>query len=141
VVSKKGMDESNLFRGYGVEVTFAEPNDFLKIRETLTRIGIASKQSRTLNQSCHLLHKKGRYAIMHFKEMFALDGKQTNFSDEDKARRNTIAALLQEWKLLTVVNPEQIKEPTTTLSNIKIISFKDKKNWTLVSKYQIGAKK
>jgi hypothetical protein len=135
------MDESNLFRGYGVEVTFAEPNDFLKIRETLTRIGIASKQSRTLNQSCHLLHKKGRYAIMHFKEMFALDGKQTNFSDEDKARRNTIAALLQEWKLLTVVNPEQIKEPTTTLSNIKIISFKDKKNWTLVSKYQIGAKK
>jgi hypothetical protein len=136
------MDEKdNLFKGNGVEVKLAEPNDFLKIKETLTRMGIASKRDQTLYQSCHLLHKKGRYAIVHFKEMFALDGKPTNFSDEDKARRNTITNLLEEWGLLKVVDPEQNKEPRATLANIKIIPFREKKEWILMSKYQVGAKK
>jgi hypothetical protein len=131
----------DITNGLGVEITLGDPNDFLKIRETLTRIGIASKKDNTLYQSVHILHKKGRYFIFHFKELFALDGKKTNFSDEDKARRNTIVGLLDEWKLLTIVNPEQIKDPITSLSNIKIISFKEKVNWTLESKYQIGIKR
>lgn len=134
------MDRENITNGLGVEILLAEPNDFLKIKETLQRIGIASKKDKTLWQSCHLLHKKGRYWIMMFKELFLLDGKASNFTEEDKARRNTITKLLAEWQLLTVVNPEQIKEPTTTLANIKIIPYKDKKNWTLLAKYTIGNK-
>jgi len=132
---------TDITKGLGVEITLNDPNDFLKIRETLTRIGIASKKNNTLYQTCHILHKQGRYFIMQFKELFALDGKETNFSDEDKARRNTITTLLEEWKLLKIVNPEEVKEPVTTLSNIKIIAFKEKANWALESKYQIGTKK
>jgi len=132
---------NDLFKGFGVEITLKDPNDFLKIKETLTRIGIASKKTKTIYQSVHILHKQGKYSLLHFKELFALDGKETNFSEEDKARRNTITSLLEEWKLLNIVDPEKVKEPKTTLSNIKVISFKDKPNWTLESKYQIGVKK
>ncbi len=132
------MDD--IFKGLGVEIKFADPNDFLKIRETLTRIGIASKRTNTLYQSCHILHKKGRYAILHFKELFALDGKQTNFSEEDKDRRNAIVFLLEEWKLLEILEPDKL-ERKNDLSNIKIIPFKEKVNWTLEAKYQIGVKK
>src|SRR5262249_16851608 len=96
---------NDLFRGLGVEITFKEESDFLKIKETLTRIGVASNQSKVLWQSVHILHKQGHYALLHFKELFALDGKQTDFSEEDKGRRNTIAGLLQEWSLLTVLDP------------------------------------
>ena len=130
----------DIFRGLGVEITIADPNDFLKIRETLTRIGIASKKTNTLYQSAHILHKKGRLAIIHFKELFVLDGKKTTFSEEDCMRRNTIVSLLEEWKLLTIVNPEQVVNKTS-LSNIKIISFKEKGDWKLESKYQIGIKR
>lgn len=132
------MDERDLTRGLGVEVKLKDPNDFLKVKETLQRIGIASKKDKTLYQSCHILHKQGHYFIIHFKELFALDGKQTDFTEEDRARRNTIASLLDEWKLVSVVNPDQIKEPKATLSNIKIISFKEKSDWKLESKYNIG---
>ena|SRR5688572_27488302 len=134
-------DDKNLFRGYGVEVSFDDRSNFLKIKETLTRIGIASKKEKTLYQSCHILHKQGRYAIVHFKELFALDGKQTNFTEEDEARRNTIVSLLSEWKLLSILDPEKVKEPRATLSNIKVIAFKDKAEWNLEAKYQIGNRK
>lgn len=127
-----------LTNGLGVEIKFNDKNDFLKIKETLTRVGIASKKDKKLYQSVHILHKKNQYFLMHFKELFALDGKETSFTNEDKARRNTITSLLEEWKLLTVLNPDQIKEPRATLSNIKIISFKEKAEWTLESKYTIG---
>ena len=128
----------DITNGLGVEIKFKDQNDFLKIKETLTRIGIASKKDKTLYQSVHILHKKERYFLMHFKELFALDGKETNFTNEDKARRNTITALLGEWNLLTVIDPEQIKEPRATLSNIKVISYKEKPEWKLETKYSIG---
>ena len=121
-----------------VEVTLAEPDDFLKIRETLSRIGMASKKEKTLYQSCHILHKQGRYYIPHFKEMFLLDGKPSNFSEEDAGRRNTIVNLLSEWKLLTIVDPDKSSKPITPLSQIKIISHKEKGDWTLITKYSIG---
>ena len=124
-----------------VEVTLSERDDFLKIRETLTRIGIASKNSQTLTQTCHILHKKGKYYIPHFKEMFMLDGKGSNFSDEDQARRNTIVNLLEEWKLITVVEPESVQGNVADLSSIKIIPFAEKSNWNLVSKYTVGVKR
>ena len=134
------MDD--IFQGVGVEVTLAKPDDFLKCRETLTRIGVASKSSNTLFQSCHILHKQGHYAIVHFKEMFKLDGKSTDLSDNDLARRNTIVKLLEEWKLVTVVDKTKATEPAPApLSQIKIIAHKDKKNWQLVAKYSIGKKK
>ena len=123
-----------------VEVKLSQPDDFLKIRETLSRIGIASKKDKTLFQSCHILHKQGRYFIVHFKELFALDGKQTNFSDEDTQRRNTIVKLLLDWDLVSVVKPEQISEQAP-LSQIKVISFKEKGEWNLETKYNIGKKK
>jgi hypothetical protein len=123
-----------------VEVKLAQPDDFLKVRETLSRIGIASKKDRKLYQSCHILHKQGRYFIVHFKELFGLDGKQTNFSEEDIQRRNTIVKLLLDWGLVTVVNAEKISEQAP-LSQIKVISFKEKGDWILETKYNIGKKK
>ena len=115
-----------------------EPDDFLKIRETLSRIGVASRKERKLYQSCHILHKQGRYYIVHFKELFALDGKETNLSDNDIARRNTITKLLKDWELVEVVGELNDLAP---LSQIKIISFKEKDEWNLETKYNIGKKK
>ena len=123
-----------------VEVRIGEEGDFLKIKETLTRIGIASRKERKLFQSCHILHKQGRYYIVHFKELFALDGKPSNLSDEDVSRRNTIANLLQDWGLLKVVDPAS-KDNLALLSGIKILSHKEKNEWELVAKYNIGKKK
>ena len=124
-----------------VECTLAEPDDFLKIRETLTRIGVASRKDKTLFQSCHILHKQGRYFIVHFKELFALDGKPTNFSENDQARRNTIANLLSEWGLIVLVNSERTAELTVPLNQLKILAYKEKDEWTLTAKYNIGSKK
>jgi hypothetical protein len=120
-----------------LEVTLNEPDDFLKIRETLTRIGVASRKDNKLYQSCHILHKQGRYFIVHFKELFLLDGKKSNLEENDVGRRNTIATLMSDWGLLTVVNKEQL-QPTAPLRQIKIISFKDKDKWELCPKYNIG---
>ena len=122
-----------------VEVTLAEKDDFLKVRETLTRIGVASKKDRILYQSCHILHKQGRYYIVHFKELFALDGKPTDISENDLSRRNAITKLLQDWELIKVVNNKQIEEPPPIfLSQIKILSHKEKDEWELVPKYNIS---
>ena len=124
-----------------IEVKIAEEEDFLKIKETLTRIGVASRKDNKLYQSCHILHKQGKYYIVHFKELFALDGKPSDFTDEDKGRRNTIIQLLQEWGLVKVVEAESIKEPKAPMSQVKIIPHKDKANWILEAKYNIGRKK
>lgn len=124
-----------------VEIELENPDDFRKIRETLTRIGIASRKNNTLYQSCHILHKMGKYYLVHFKQMFALDGKQTDFSIEDRARRNTIANLLEEWKLLKIINKEIVEEPLAPINQIKILSHKEKDDWNLVAKYSIGKKK
>ena len=129
------------FDGYvPVEISISNPDDFLKIRETLTRIGIASRKDNTLYQSCHILHKKGRYFIVHFKELFILDGKPSDLTTNDLQRRNTIAKLLQDWNLLKILNTEE-ELVFAPLSQIKIISFKDKDAWSLVPKYNIGKKK
>ena len=124
-----------------VECTLAEPDDFLKIRETLTRIGVASRKDKTLFQSCHILHKQGRYYIVHFKELFILDGKPTNFSENDQARRNTIANLLVEWSLIQLVNSEQTSTLVVPLNQLKILAYKEKEEWVLTAKYNIGNKK
>jgi len=125
-----------------VEVTLVEADDFLKVRETLTRIGVASKKDKTLYQSCHILHKQGKYYIVHFKELFALDGKPTDLTENDLSRRNAIAKLLQDWGLIKVVIPTQIETPVPIfISQIKIISHKEKNEWQLVPKYNIGSKK
>jgi hypothetical protein len=124
-----------------VEVMIGEEEDFLKIKETLTRIGVASRKEKKLYQSCHILHKQGKYYIVHFKELFALDGKPTNFSDEDIGRRNTIALLLEEWDLIKIVEKELCEKVKTPLSQIKILPFKEKADWELVAKYNIGRKK
>jgi hypothetical protein len=124
-----------------VECSLDESDDFLKVRETLTRIGVASRKDKTLFQSCHILHKQGRYFIVHFKELFALDGKPTNFSENDQARRNTIANLLAEWGLVKMVIPERTTELTVPLNQLKILSYKEKDEWNLVAKYNIGSKK
>jgi len=124
-----------------VECLLNEPDDFLKVRETLTRIGVASRKDKILYQSCHILHKQGRYFIVHFKELFALDGKPTNFSENDQARRNTIANLLAEWELIKLVNPEEISELVVPLNQLKILAFKEKELWELTAKYNIGSKK
>ena len=124
-----------------VEIELNDEEDFLKIRETLTRIGVASRKDKTIYQSCHILHKRGKYYIVHFKELFALDGKKTNFNENDLGRRNTITNLLAEWGLLNLVDANSSAEPTVPLSQIKILSFKDKSNWNLVAKYNIGNKK
>ncbi len=123
-----------------IEVTLNAKDDFLKIRETLTRIGVASKKEKLLYQSCHILHKQGKYYIVHFKELFALDGKPTDITDNDLARRNTIALLLQDWGLLKLVNPKQVENLQVGLSQIKIIGFREKDDWELVPKYNIGKK-
>ena len=123
-----------------IEVKLNEGDDFLKVRETLTRIGVASRKDKTLYQSCHILHKQGRYFIVHFKELFALDGKPSNFSDSDISRRNTIANLLAEWGLLTVVTPDLSKQPVAPISQIKVLPFKEKDQWNLTAKYNIGKK-
>jgi hypothetical protein len=122
------------------EVTLVKPDDFLKVRETLTRIGIASRKDKTLFQSCHILHKQNRYFIVHFKELFALDGKNTDITENDIERRNSIAKLLSDWGLITILNPNSILDQAP-LSQIKIISYKDKDDWNLQSKYNIGRKK
>ena len=124
-----------------VEVKLAKEDDFLKVRETLTRIGVASKKEKTLYQSCHILHKQGRYYIVHFKELFALDGKPSNFSESDMARRNTITNLLKEWDLIEVVIESQTENPISPISQIKVLPFKEKDEWELVAKYNIGKKK
>lgn len=139
--------EDNLFRGQGVEIELPSPDNFLKIKETLMRIGIASRRDRTLFQSCHILHKRdketdvSRYVILHFKELFILDGKQNNLEEEDIGRRNTIVNLLEEWSLLKIVDPKQTEHPITPLNKIKIIAFKEKDTWSLESKYTVGNKK
>ena len=122
-----------------LEVTLNQPDDFLKIRETLSRIGVASRKDKTLFQSCHILHKQGKYYIVHFKELFALDGKKATLIENDVQRRNTIAILLQDWNLLTIVKPEDATNKAP-LSQIKIIAFKEKKEWNLQAKYNIGKK-
>lgn len=124
-----------------VEVSLAEKNDFLKVRETLTRIGVAAKNQNVLYQSCHILHKQGRYYIVHFKELFELDGKPANISENDIARRNTIANLMAEWGLVGLVDAAKSAEPIAPLSQIKILPHKEKADWTLVAKYNIGKKK
>ena len=121
-----------------VEITFPEKDDFLKIRETLSRIGVASRKDKELFQSCHILHKKGKYYIVHFKELFKLDGKQTNFDEGDLGRRNTIVDLLRQWNLVKVLNPQQILDPRAPLSQIKVIPYKEKNEWKLTQKYSIG---
>ena len=123
-----------------IEVLLNEPDDFLKVRETLTRIGVASRKEKKLYQSCHILHKQGRYYIVHFKELFALDGKNANFSLNDFQRRNRISQLLFDWGLIAIVNAEKI-EDLAPLNQIKVLSFKDKNDWILESKYNIGRKK
>jgi hypothetical protein len=123
-----------------LEVTLPEPDNFLKVKETLTRIGIASRKDHKLYQSCHILHKQGRYFIVHFKELFALDGKESNLTANDVERRNTVAVLLQDWGLLKIVSAAAA-EPQASLSQIKVLSYKEKDEWELVPKYNIGKKK
>ena len=132
------MDEVNWTQEQMLEIGLKEPDDFLKVRETLSRIGVASRKERKLYQSCHILHKRGKYFIVHFKELFALDGKQTNLSENDIARRNTIAKLLADWGLVEVLG---VSEPVAPLSQIKVLSFLEKADWTLETKYNIGKKK
>ena len=126
-------------QGDMLEVTIKQPDDFLKVRETLTRIGVASRKDKTLYQSCHILHKQGKYYIVHFKELFALDGKKSTLSENDIQRRNTITLLLQDWSLVDVVKKE-MTESKAPLSQIKVLPFKEKKDWTLSAKYNIGKK-
>ena len=128
----------DIFEGLGVEVKLKTEEDFLKVKETLTRIGVSSKTEKKLYQSCHILHKRGRYAIMHFKEMFVLDGLDSDMSTDDLGRRNTIVKLLVEWGLVEAVDPAKYAEPQLSLARLKIIPHKEKKEWTLVPKYHIG---
>lgn len=139
--NNKNDDDKNLFRGLGIEINLKNPDDFLKVRETLSRIGVASKKDKILYQSCHILHKKGRFAIMHFKELFILDGKPSNFDESDIARRNTIADLLRQWDLIEILNPSAIAALRAPLNQIKIVKHGEKAEWNLVVKYSIGKKK
>ena len=132
-------DEFNWSPEQMLEVTLKQPDDFLKIRETLSRIGVASRKDKTLFQSCHILHKQGKYYIVHFKELFALDGKKATLVENDVQRRNTISVLLQDWNLLSIVKPEAA-ENKAPLSQIKVLPFKEKKEWNLSAKYNIGKK-
>ena len=132
------MQEISWTQEHMLEVGLKEPDDFLKVRETLSRIGVASRKERKLYQSCHILHKQGRYYIVHFKELFALDGKKTNLSENDIARRNTITNLLKDWGLISIIG--EVKE-VAPLSQIKVLSFSEKNEWTLETKYNIGKKK
>lgn len=132
--------EEDIFKGVGIEISLPSQDSFLKVKETLTRIGISSRKEKKLYQSCHILHKQGRYAILHFKELFILDGKKNTFTEEDHARRNTIVNLLEEWGLISVVDTEGAQDPIAPLNQIKILSHKDKDNWVLEAKYNIGKK-
>ena len=123
-----------------VEVVLNEQDDFLKVRETLTRIGVSSRKEKVLYQSCHILHKQGKYYIVHFKELFALDGKPSNISENDIQRRNAIANLLEEWGLVKILNPKLMEDNIAPLHQVKIISFKEKDDWELITKYNIGKK-
>ncbi len=128
----------DIFEGLGVEVHLKTEEDFLKVKETLTRIGVSSKQDKKLYQSCHILHKRGRYAIMHFKEMFILDGLESDMSIDDLGRRNTIVKLLVDWGLVNAVDATKFAEPQLSLARLKIIPHKEKKDWQLIPKYHIG---
>lgn len=134
---------SDIFKGVGVEILLEDEDAFLKVRETLTRIGVSSRKEKVLYQSCHILHKQGRYVILHFKELFALDGKPSSITENDIERRNAIVNLLEEWGLLTIVKEERYKlvDNMAPLHQIKIISYREKDDWELVSKYTIGKKK
>jgi len=133
------MEETeDIFEGLGVEVRLKTKDDFLKVRETLTRMGVSSKKEKKLYQSCHILHKRGRYAIMHFKEMLELDGLETDISDNDLGRRNIIVKLLVDWGLVEAVDPEEYSDPMISLAQLKIIPHKEKGDWVLVPKYHIG---
>ncbi len=132
------MESINWTQEQMLEVTLKEPDDFLKVRETLSRIGVASRKEKTLYQSCHILHKQGKYYIVHFKELFALDGKETNITENDVARRNSISVLLSDWGLVEIIGEAEPKAP---LSQIKVISFKEKNEWDLETKYNIGKKR
>lgn len=134
------MQTEDIFKGVGVEIRLPTPDSFLKVKETLTRIGISSRKEKKLYQSCHILHKQGKYSILHFKELFILDGKNNTFTDEDRARRNTIVNLLEEWDLIEVVDPNKSQDPVAPLNQIKILSHKEKGNWVLEAKYNIGKK-
>jgi len=124
-----------------LEVGLTDDENFLKVKETLTRIGVASRKEKRLYQSCHILHKRGKYYIVHFKELFVLDGKNADFSLDDIARRNTIAGLLEEWGLFNIINKDQFQDPKAPLNQIKILSYKEKPEWILESKYSVGKKK
>ncbi len=128
----------DIFEGLGVEVTLKKEEDFLKVKETLTRIGVSSKKDKKLYQSCHILHKRGRYSIMHFKEMFVLDGLESDMSTDDLGRRNTIVKLLVDWGLVDAVDSAKYADPQLSLARLKIIPHKEKKDWELVPKYHIG---
>ena len=134
---------SDIFKGVGVEITLDDEDAFLKVRETLTRIGVSSRKEKVLYQSCHILHKQGRYVILHFKELFALDGKPSTITENDIQRRNAIADLLEDWGLLKILKDEKekIADNLAPLHQIKILPFKEKNEWNLVSKYTIGKKK
>ena len=133
------MENDNIL-GDLLEITLKSEQDFLKIKETLTRIGVSSRKEKKLYQSCHILHKRGKYYIVHFKELFKLDGLESNFDDEDKGRRNSIAKLLEEWGLLDIVNEKQAEDPITSLNKIKIIKYSERGEWELCPKYHIGKK-
>lgn len=136
------MNEENEFGGLEslVEVTLTSPENFLKVKETLTRMGVASAKTKTLYQSCHILHKRGKYYIVHFKELFGLDGHPITFSEEDLARRNAIANLLEDWGLVTIVDQNKTEEPVAPMNHVKVIRFSEKSEWNLQPKYQIGNK-
>lgn len=137
------MSDNEKFKGLEslVEIELTDPKNFLKIKETLTRIGIASKKEKKLYQSCHILHKKGKFYIVHFKELFGLDGHPITFGEEDLARRNTIANLLEDWGLLKIVDQNKTEEPVALMSQIKVIKYSEKNEWNLQPKYAIGVKK
>lgn len=136
------VEESNdIFRGYGVEVQLYSSEDFLKVAETLTRIGVSARNENRLYQTCHILHKRGRYAIVHFKEMLALDGNDTNYNEDDEGRRNKIVQLLEQWKLVKTLNPKQVESPLADISKIKVIPHREKAKWQLIAKYSIGKRK
>ena len=131
-------NDEDIFQGLGVEIKLKSEDDFLKVKETLTRMGVSSRKEKKLYQSCHILHKRGRYAIVHFKELFELDGLESNISENDIGRRNATANLLEEWELLEVLEPFEDDEPMSRVGQIKIISYKDKDDWELIPKYHIG---
>ena len=134
------MQNEDIFKGVGIEVTLPSPDSFLKVKETLTRIGISSRKEKKLYQTCHILHKQGRYAILHFKELFILDGKKNTFTEEDLARRNTIVNLLEEWELIKIADDREFDDTAAPINQIKILSHKEKSSWTLEAKYNIGKK-